>query len=125
MIGWIFVIIAAVIGIVCVGLDIFSKELDGTGVVAGIFLLMCLCVFVCVSYQYHIVNPQFRYDYHKKVLADTRKIITENQSLNLKDMEMGKRISECIQELREFEKTIESCKRSPFSIFKPKIEMDK
>lgn len=122
MLGWILLILG-----ICAGLGLLimmCRSNDcGLGITIFVVILAIEGLIVGVSYQYHIVNTQYRYGCYKQVVEDTKDIIDKNRYLNFKDMEMGKQLTEVIIGMRKFEMEIQSCKASPFSVFKPRIEI--
>ena len=122
MLGWIGIIAMLVIGVLFFYVAIKENEPGMGG--AGLFFIIPSIIIMGVSYQYHIANAQYRYDYFKKVVFDTKALIDSNSYLNMKDMQMGQKLQESIKELRNFEMEINTCKNSPFSIFKPTLVID-
>jgi hypothetical protein len=122
MLGWLIISVLSIIGLLFWIIAIKEQE-PGLGFLGLIILIIPLTI-MGVSYQYHISNIQYRYECYKKVVSDTKALIDSNSYLNMKDMQMGQKLQESIKELRNFEMEVNSCKNSPFSIFKPTLVID-
>lgn len=124
MICWVFLILIAILAIVVIIASIAEGSVDGFGgFMFGVILLIAVTVAVGATYQNYIVCAPFKYEQKKRVVADLKEIVGSDQ-LVLKDMDMGKKISDAIIDLRQFEMDIKSQKVSPFALFKPTIDVD-
>ena len=125
MLGWIIIIVISIFLIRLIKKNLTLKPYDREPFLAfGILGLVIITITICMAYQNHIINAPYEYKRLKNMLKDTKGIIDTNQHLNLKDMEMGKILHSDIRNLRDFEQEIESCRHSPFSIFKPILVID-
>lgn len=96
----------------------WSKEGD---FMIGTMLLILVLFWICSDYYiYRIEWPQ-RLFYYREMVDETRRLIDKNPEWNMKDMQMGRELTERISDLRELQSKIRIAKRSPFVIFKPTI----
>ena len=124
MLGWISLIICFFIPLALLILAIKSDNEEGV-LSANILLFLTILAIICImsaSYQYHIVNIEYRYRQKLNVKNQLLEFVANSEPLVLKDMNIAVEVSKAIQALEEFKMEIESCKASPFSVFKPTFE---
>jgi len=122
------VILMIVFGIYCVIHGFFFESgYDHSGtILLGVVILIVGVMAIGFSYYENIVTAPHEYTYYKTVVKETKEVLnlSAGKQIELKDIEMGKQISNVIKDLRNFEKGIQIKKVSPFTIFKPTIVID-